>query len=320
MSAWEHLSTADALRRARALDQLAGPDGVIVGAAADHRDALRPVLERRGLHLDDAGIGALKARIARALAPHATMLLLDVELGMPSAVAAGALPGTTALVVPLENQGYGDVATVHETTTMPGWSPLAARLAGAAACKLLLPFRVDAPEQAARQVAVAERCAAACRDAGTVLVLEPIVYRRAGEELDEARFGELVVAGAARLAATDPGLLKLQHPGSAEACAALDAACTARTPWVLLGGGAEEDVLLAQIEEACAAGASGFIVGRTLWSDALLPDEAAGDEALAARSVPRLARLASAARASAQPWRARVGALPQPPVDPFGVA
>mgnify|MGYP003372094080 CR=1 FL=1 len=42
MSAWEHLSTADALRRARALDQLAGPDGVIVGAAADHRDALRP--------------------------------------------------------------------------------------------------------------------------------------------------------------------------------------------------------------------------------------------------------------------------------------
>ncbi len=62
VSAWEHLSTADALRRARALDQLAGPDGVIVGAAADHRDALRPVLELRGLHLDDAGIGALKAR------------------------------------------------------------------------------------------------------------------------------------------------------------------------------------------------------------------------------------------------------------------
>jgi hypothetical protein len=58
MSAWSHLSPADALRRARTLDALAGPDGIVCGAAADHRDALRAVLEGRGLPLTDADVGA----------------------------------------------------------------------------------------------------------------------------------------------------------------------------------------------------------------------------------------------------------------------
>jgi tagatose 1,6-diphosphate aldolase len=246
------------------------------------------------------------------------MILLDVELGAPAAIAAGALPGTTALVVPLELGGYGDVARVAETALMPGWSPAAARAMGAAACKLLLPFRVDVADQARRQRAVAERCAAACRAAGTVLVLEPIVYRRPGEELAAGRFAELVVAGARALAAADPGLLKLQYPGDAAACRALDDACGTGTPWVLLGGGADEAAVEQQLEEACAAGASGFIVGRTLWADALVPGVAEQERALAERSRPRLERFAALARARATPWRDRVGALPQPGHDPYG--
>jgi tagatose-1,6-bisphosphate aldolase len=319
-SAWSHLSTAEALQRARTLDALAGPDGVVCGAAADHRDALRAVLEKRGLELRDDEVGALKARVAGALAPAATMILLDVELGAPAAIAGGTLPGTTALVVPLELGGYGDVARVEETQLMPGWSPEAARHLGAAACKLLLPYRADVPEQAVRQEAVVARCAAACRSAGTVLVLEPIVYRRPGEELAGERFGELVVEGARRLAALDPGLLKLQHPGGGGACRELDAACGPGTPWVLLGGGAEEEALHAQLEEACAAGASGFIVGRTLWGDALVHDPAEQERALQERAVPRLERISALARRLATPWRQRVGAFETPPPDPFGAS
>jgi len=318
MSAWSHLSPADALRRARTLDALAGADGVICGAAADHRDALRAVLERRGLELGDDDVGALKARVTAALAPAATLILLDVELGAPAAIAAGALPGTTALVVPLEEGGYGDVARLAETTLLPGWSPHAARAAGAAACKLLLPYRSDLAEQAARQEAVVARCAAACREAGTVLVLEPIVYRREGEELDADRFAALVVDGARRLAAHDPGLLKLQYPGTPEACQVLDSACGPGTPWVLLGGGAGEQELVAQLRDACAAGASGFIVGRTLWADALVPDPDGQEAALAEHARPRLERLAAIAREAATPWRDRVGPIAAPGRDPYG--
>jgi len=88
---------------------LAADDGLIVGAAADHRDSLRAELERRGLHVTDEEVGDAKARIAEALAPVASLLLLDVEIGAPAAIARGAIRNGPPLVLPLENQGYGDV-------------------------------------------------------------------------------------------------------------------------------------------------------------------------------------------------------------------
>jgi sulfofructosephosphate aldolase len=276
------------------IDRLRGPDGLIIGAAADHRDSLQVELRKRGLEVSDAQVGAIKARVAAAIAPAATVILLDGEVGAPAARAAGVFAdGGPALVLPLEAQGYGDAASIGHTHLLPDFSPAMAVEQGASGCKLLLPFRVDVAEQADRQEEIAAGAAQACRDAGLPLVLEPIVYRRPDEELVD--FGDLVVAGAARLARIAPGILKLQHPGSPELCARLHAAC-AGEPWVLLGGGAAEELLANQIAEACAAGAIGFIVGRTLWTDALVPDPAERDRILEERALPRLQRLASAAR------------------------
>jgi sulfofructosephosphate aldolase len=278
------------------LRPLAADDGLIVGAAADHRDSLRSELARRGLHVTDEEVADAKARIAEALAPVATLLLLDVELGAPAAIARGAIANGPPLVLPLENQGYGDVASVDETTLMEDFSPARAVDMGAAGCKLLLPFRVDRADQAARQERVAARCAEACRAAGIPLVLEPIVYRQTGEDLAPERYAELVVAGAARLAALDPGILKLQYPGSPEGCRALHEA-SAGSCWVLLGGGADEATLVGQVREACAAGAQGFVVGRTLWVDALVADADERRRRIAETVRPRLERLAAAVRA-----------------------
>jgi sulfofructosephosphate aldolase len=280
------------------IDRLRGPDGLIIGAAADHRDSLQVELRKRGLEVSDEQVGAIKARVAAAIAPAATVILLDGEVGAPAARAAGVFgEGGPALVLPLEAQGYGDAASIDHTHLLPDFSPAKAVEQGASGCKLLLPFRVDVADQADRQEEIAAGAAQACRDAGVPLVLEPIVYRRPGEELGD--FGDLVVAGAARLARIAPGILKLQHPGSVELCARLHTACAGQ-PWVLLGGGAAEDVLANQISEACAAGAIGFIVGRTLWTDALVPDPAERDRILAERALPRLRRLAAAARGAVQ--------------------
>ena len=95
----DHMRSA---QRARALDRLASPRGVIAGAAVDHRDALQAVLAKRGMQLDDAGITELKVRVAAALAPAATMILLDAEYSVAQTIAAGAVPGSTGIVVPLE--------------------------------------------------------------------------------------------------------------------------------------------------------------------------------------------------------------------------
>ena len=188
-----------------------------------------------------------------------------------------------------------------------------ARRLGASGAKLLLPYRADVPDQAARQEDVVRTAVAGCRDAGLALIVEPIVYRRDGEETaGGGRFAELVTDGARRLAALEPDVLKLQYPGSADACRALDEACGRAIPWVLLGGGASEDVIGGQIEDACRAGASGFIVGRTLFDAGLVVDPDESRRALLERSRPLLERLAAIAERLALPWRERVGALPQP--------
>jgi tagatose 1,6-diphosphate aldolase len=287
---------------------------VIAGAAVDHRDSLQAALAKRGLELDDAGITALKLRVAAALAPAASMILLDAEYSAAQALAAGAVPGATGLVVPLEAMGYGDVARVEQTAFLDGWSAAKARRLGASAAKLLLPYRADVPDQASRQEDVVRTAVAACREVGLALIVEPIVYRREGEDrAGGERFAELVVEAARRLAALEPDILKLQYPGSKDGCVRLTEACGPLIPWVLLGGGASEDVIAGQIEDACRGGASGFIVGRTVFDAALVADPAESQRALEHRSRPLLERLAAIADTLAVPWRARVGPLPEPP-------
>jgi tagatose 1,6-diphosphate aldolase len=282
-----------------------------VGVAIDHRDSLRVALRRKGLpDPQPAELSALKVLMARALASAASLILLDVEYSAAQALADGAVPGDVALAVALEAQGYHDVADMSQTSLLSGWSPAAAARLGASACKLLLPFRVDMIAQAQRQEALVAEVIEQCRAAGIALILEPIVY---GSH-DPLRFAELVTAGAARLAGLEPDVLKVQYPGSESACTRLNEACGPEVPWVVLGGGADPDALERQILSASRAGASGFIVGRTVWDDALVPDAAERDRRLATVCLPILQRLSAAARSTATPWRARVGPITRPAV------
>ncbi|MEJ7664573.1 MAG: hypothetical protein WKG07_36175 [Hymenobacter sp.] len=97
-------------------------------------------------------------------------------------------------------------------------------------------------------------------------------------------------------------MLKLQHPGSAAAChdarpglrpRRATGCCSAVAPTQTRSS--------ARSRTACAAGASGFIVGRTLFDGALVADRAAADRALvetstAAARTPRGRRPAARAR------------------------
>ena len=72
---------------------------------------------------------------------------------------------------------------------------------------------------------------AGCREAGLALIVEPIVYRRDGEEAaGGGRFAELVVEGARRLAPLEPDVLKLQYPGSRRRLRGADGGLRAADP------------------------------------------------------------------------------------------
>jgi tagatose-1,6-bisphosphate aldolase len=308
------------LGRLRGLDMLSDARGIFALAAIDHRDSLGIAFEKAGHETPSPEhIADLKVTIARALAPHATGLLVDVELGAP-AIAAGA-PGPCPIVVPLEAQGYEDVSAGRVTTFLPGFSAALARTLGATACKLLLPYRPDHEASAARQDDVVRTALAACHEQGLPVILEPIVYVLPDEtpEAFETAFPSLVVATAARLQALGPDILKVQFPrddrgDEAAWCTQLDAACSS-TPWVLLGGGGSPEVFARDLRIACAAGASGFIAGRTLWTG-VIGDETEAATWLRRVGVPLLHSLRDIAQ-SGRPWRERIAAPPAPPRDWF---
>ncbi|MDX6560819.1 MAG: tagatose 1,6-diphosphate aldolase [Gaiellales bacterium] len=312
---------ATRLGRMRGLDMLSDTRGIFALAAIDHRDSLGVAFAAAGYPTPTPGrIAELKSTIARALAPHATGLLIDVELGAP-AIALGA-PGPCGIVVPLEAQGYEDVAAGRVTTFLPGFSAALARTLGAAGCKLLLPYRPDHEASAALQDEVVRTAVASCHAEGLPLILEPIVYALPDEQPEAfaAAFPALVVAAATRLQALGPDILKVQFPrdergDESEWCAQLDAAC-GPTPWVLLGGGGAPEVFTRDLRIACRAGASGFIAGRTLWTG-VIGDDDETETWLRRVGVPLLHSLREIAQ-SGRSWRDRAGAVEAPARDWFG--
>jgi tagatose 1,6-diphosphate aldolase len=305
-------SAAAAVGRRRRLLRLGGSRGVIAGVAIDHRDSLRVVLERRGITgTSAADLRALKLGLTRVLAPAATAIMLDAELG-GLALESGVVPASVALIMPLEAQGYEMTGTGPTTTLLEDFSPVVALRYGADACKLLLPFRIDDPVTTARQEALVIATAATCHDLGLPLVVEPVVYQRPSEapEAYAGAYGRLVLGAVERLQPLGADLLKLPFPvldlaattesAALDACSAIAAACR-DTPWVLLGAGVDTDTFVAQIRIAGTAGAAGFLAGRGIWAAALTAGPGDTERVAAAVCRPALERCREVAERFARP-------------------
>ena len=300
------------LGRRRRLLRLAGPGGIIAGLAIDHRDSLRVYLEQQGITgLTVADLRGLKLALVRALAPAASALMIDAELGA-SAFETGAVPASIGLIMPLEAQGYEVIGDGRVTTLLDDFSPATALAYGADACKLLLPCRIDHEASAARQDALVIRVAAACHDLGMPLLIEPVVYRWSTESVAQyaASYQSLVVEAVTRLQPLGADLLKVPFPvldlaaagehTAGEACAALAEAC-AGTPWVLLGAGVDIDTFVDQVRLAGIAGASGFLAGRGIWGRALTRDAAETERIAGELCLPAFERCRAMAERAARP-------------------
>lgn len=304
--------------RHRRLLRLGDSNGVVAGIAIDHRDSLRVMLERAGSSaLDVMDLPTLKLILTRSLAPAATAIMLDAELG-GLALEASAVPPTVGLIMPLEAQGY-EGSTGLRTRLLDDFSPSDALRFGADACKVLLPYRADDPGPAADQEALVASTVAACHELGLPLVVEPVVYERPDEPPRgyAAAYAGLVVAAVERLGALGVDLLKLPFPvldlastsedAALAACRAVDDACRG-IPWVLLGAGVETAVFVEQLRLAGTAGASGFLAGRGIWGRALDADPADIERTASTSCRADLERCRAIAVQFAQPLAsARIG-------------
>ena len=309
----------------RGLQACASPRGTFAVLALDHRQNLRHEL-RPG---DPASVTYqemvdFKRAVVRALSPVATGTLLDPEIGAAQSMADGSLPASAGLMVAVEATGYAGSATARVSRILDGWSPAKVKRLGAAAAKLLIYYNPDAPN-AADQERLVDDVATACRALDLALFVEPLSFSLVqGERLTGEARRRVVVETARRLTAIGGDILKAEFPYDAgvadraawrEACQELDAATT--VPWVLLSGGVDELTFEAQVATACGAGASGVLVGRSVWAEAATMAPAARDEFLATTGRKRLRRLVDLVDEVGRPWHARASHLAeaQPPGD-----
>jgi tagatose 1,6-diphosphate aldolase len=297
----------------RRLQRCAGPRGCFAVLAVDHRNNLRQALNPNDPDsVPDKALIVFKDDVIRALAPAATAVLLDPELGAAQVIKSGSLPGSAGLIVAIEQTGYDGDRFSRISRLLPGWSPERMERLGADGVKLLVYYHPDAPAASQIEVLV-EEVAAGCMAADVPLFLEPLSYSAASSLPGLAAQGKsrLVVQTARRLTAI-PGVdvLKAEFPidvsavsdeaAWADACRELTRA--SRVPWVLLSASVSYDTYLRQVVVAAQAGASGVAVGRAVWKEALGLQGAARRKFLDTVARERMERLAALCEALATPW------------------
>lgn len=311
------------LGKIRCFDQLTNQAGVFTMVAFDHRDVFVAELSRTlGVEQADwATVAAEKIRLARALGPHASAVLLDPLYSAGPVLAEGALPSYTGLAVAREASGYSGESAGRLTQLLDQWSVAAIKRLGGAAVKILHYYHPEAPT-AAQQEQLVRQVAAECEAHEVPFMLEPICYpldptQKKSDPAFAARRPELVLESARRLAPLGADILKAEFPTDAkyetdesrmfDYCRQMTEICaTQGVPWVLLSAGVDFRTFQRQVEIACEAGASGFVAGRAIWQEALATaDAAARDRFLQTIAVSRTRVLADTATYRATPWRER---------------
>jgi tagatose 1,6-diphosphate aldolase len=305
----------------RGLQQLADDKGVLTVCAIDHRESLKKALSGGGRPA--AGYREMvdfKLDLCRTISTSASAVLLDPVYGAAQAITAGVLPGHTGLLVSLEKTGYTGESTARTTELLPDWSVRKIKRMGASAVKLLIYFRVDLEEVAAKQMELVRVVARDCIEEDIPLLVESVSYPTAEEKEDPATFSrkkpELVIEAARKLTALPIDILKSEFPADIdyekdegklnEYCRELGRA--SRLPWVLLSAGADFERFRKEVEIACRNGASGFMAGRALWQEAA--QITSREERLSFfrdRTVKRLTELADLADRQATRWYVRMG-------------
>jgi tagatose-1,6-bisphosphate aldolase len=189
----------------------------------------------------------------------------------------------------------------------------------------LVYYHHEASNVADQERFVAE-LARACRAADLPLFIEPLGFDpgSGGKLSGEAR-RRTVIETARRLTAIGGDVLNAEFPYDAsvtdpgawaDACAELDEA--SRLPWVLLSGGVDDATFERQVATACDAGASGVLVGRSVWAPAATMAAVDRDSWLAGEGRRRLERLVRLVDERATPWHARPNSLSDVPAPGDG--
>jgi tagatose 1,6-diphosphate aldolase len=298
----------------RGLQRVTSESGFFEICALDHLSDFAELLSPDPASVTFADVVTAKNDLVKELAQSVSAFLLDARYGLQT-VATGALPGNVGLMSTIEDEDYSLPDAPRRTRYREGWSLRQIKLVGADVAKLLWFYRPDIDAATAEhQRYVLHSLADECATLSLPLVVEPIWYAVAGEDLTTDTWKQARVNGiiASARTANELGvdMLKVEFPGyvdteagreqAAAACKELDA--SVNVPWVILSAGVGYEEFKTQVSIACAAGASGYLAGRSIWRDAVSRHDPAARSAAMQAARLRLDELNAVTRANGRPY------------------
>lgn len=294
------------------LSSIADDAGNFAIIAFDQRATLRRMFAAVGIEASDDQMREIKVEVTRALTPNASGILLDPQLGVGAVMGAGAIAPGCGLLIAAEPTDRGDFEGEPRTYRIPEQDAAWVKSMGGDAVKYLVMMnpqrevRPGEPDTTAETVELVRTIIDDCRAQGIPSVIENLVYAPRGvEKLSPQQREEAIITSAELLTELKPDLLKLEYPGSPEACRRLADVLT--VPWAVLSAGVDFDRFKEVIEISCdEGGASGFIAGRSVWKEAVGMDAQARDAFLKEVAIPRLDVLRASIAGRARSWTAAV--------------
>ncbi len=196
-------------------------------------------------------------------------LLLDPEIALPDVVDGGLVPADVGLLVSVEVSGAEWSDGLSPARLLPDFGAAGVRRMGGTAAKLLVRVRADREDAAGHNAAIVREVIRDCAEHDLLAVVEGLVFPLPDEPDEDyrRRRPELIRDCAVLLEECGAKYLKLEYPGSEAACRAISDAVG--VPWALLSAGVDHPTFVVQLRAARAAGASGFIAGRSIWKEAV---------------------------------------------------
>ena len=277
-----------------------------------------------------------KGLIVDSLVQHASALLLDPNYALPAAI--DKISASTGLIVTIEDHRFKETFGGRLSHSIENWSVEKIKRAGADAVKALVWYRPDAdPEVISHQKNYVETIGRECHHLDIAFVLELLVYPfslNTDITSDYVKFPEklpeLVLQSVSEFTHPRFGvdLLKLESPLFASSLPECDGTLShlkaqtvfnemgrlcsaANIPWVMLSAGVSSEQFYRVMEYAYAAGANGFLAGRSIWWDAMqhFPSLEKCAEQLQEQGGTAFRGLDELTRRAASAWRADYSSL-----------
>ncbi|WP_318388650.1 sulfofructosephosphate aldolase [Enterobacter sp.] len=275
------------------LKDITRPSGGFAMLAVDQREAMRLMFAAAGAPqpVTDQVLTDFKVNAAKTLSPYASAILVDQQFCYRQVVEQQAIAPSCGLIVAADAFIPGNGIPVDSVTIDKKVDPQAVKRDGAKALKLLVLWRSD--EDADARLEMVREFNQLCHTNGLVSIIEPVVRPpRRGDTFDRE---QAIIDAARELGDSGADLYKVEMPlyGKGTQSALLSAAQKLNDniamPWVILSSGVDEKLFPRAVRVAMAAGASGFLAGRAVWSSVVgLPDT---DLMLRDVSAPKLQRL-----------------------------